>query len=425
MKTFSSLLFLSIWLIYSPFLHAELNIDITKSFESKVPIAISPFGAFSPQSVDIAAVISADLNRSGYFKSLSEREMLSKPTAADQVVFKNWQVLGQEYLLIGRIDPRQANTVIFFQLFDISKNAQIMDYQITSHPRGLRQAAHRISDLVYRKLTGNKGVFGTQVAYVSSKGSVDNRSYRLQIADVDGYNAQTVVSSRQPIMSPTWSPNGKKIAYVSFENNRAAIYVQEVATGKRVKISAFPGINGAPAWSPDGRKLAITLSKGGSPDIYVLDILSKQLTQVTHNLAINTEPVWSPDGQSLVYTSNQSGGPQLFRVSILGGKAQRLSFKGNYNASANFSPDGSKIAMVHASGQGYKIGLLDLKTKKFTVLTSGNLDESPSFSNNGTMVLYAARRGGRGILSAVSIDGKIHQKLEFQNPEVREPAWAP
>ena len=425
MKTFSSFLFLSIWLIYSPFLQAELNIDITKSFESKVPIAISPFGSFSPQSVDIAAVISADLNRSGYFKSLGRLEMLSKPTAADEVVFKNWQVLGQDYLLIGRIDPRQAHTIIFFQLFDISKNEKIMDFQITSNPRGLRQAAHRISDLVYQKLTGNKGVFGTQVAYVSSKGSVGKMSYRLQIADVDGYNAQTVVSSLQPIMSPTWSPDGKKIAYVSFENNRAAIYMQVVATGQRSKISSFPGINGAPAWSPDGRKLALTLSKGGSPDIYVLDMSSKQLTQVTHSLAINTEPTWAPDGRSIVYTSNQAGGPQLFRVSTLGGKPQRLTFKGKYNASANFSPDGSKIAMVHASGKGYKIGLLDLKSKAFTVLTSGNLDESPSFANNGTMVLYAARRGGRGILSAVSIDGKIHQKLEFQNPEVREPAWAP
>ncbi|MCK5728851.1 MAG: Tol-Pal system beta propeller repeat protein TolB [Methylococcales bacterium] len=425
MKTFSSFIFLSVWLIYSPFLHAELNIDITKSFESKVPIAVPPFGSFSRQSVNIAGVISADLSRSGYFQSLPENDMLSRPTSADQVVFKNWKVLGQDYLLVGRIDPRPANTVIFFQLFDISKKEQIMDYQITSHPRGLRQAAHRISDLVYKKLTGKKGVFGTKVAYVSSKGGVGSMSYRLQIADVDGYNAQTVVSSRQPIMSPTWSPNSKKIAYVSFENNRAAIYVQDVATGKRTKISSFPGINGAPAWSPDGRKLALTLSKGGSPDIYVLDVVSKQLTQVTHNLAINTEPTWAPDGASIVYTSNQAGGPQLFRVSTLGGKAQRLTFKGNYNASANFSPDGSKIAMVHASGKGYKIGLLDLKTKKFTVLTSGSLDESPSFANNGTMVLYAARRGGRGILSAVSIDGKIHQKLEFQNPEVREPAWAP
>ena len=425
MKFLSSLLFFSAWIFYSPLLQAELNIDITKSFESKVPIAISPFGSVTYQAVNISEVINSDLNRSGYFNTLPEHEMLSKPSSPAQVVFKNWQTLSQDYLLIGRIEAGVSSTLIYFQLFDISKNEQIMDYKITSNPRALRQAAHQISDMVYKKLTGKVGVFGTQVAFVSSEGGVGRMKYRLQIADVDGYNAQTVVSSHQPIMSPTWSPDGKSIAYVSFERNRAAIYVQTVISGQRSKISDFPGINGAPAWSPNGQKLAITLSKSGSPDIYILDLVTKQLTQLTNTLAINTEPTWSPDGRSIVYTSNQAGGPQLFRVSAHGGRPQRLTFKGNYNASASFSPDGSKIAMVHANGQGYKIGLLNLKTKSFNVLTSGNLDESPSFAKNGAMVLYAARRGGRGILSAVSIDGRIHQKLEFQNPEVREPAWAP
>jgi TolB protein len=425
MKFLVSFLFFSVWVLYPPLLQAELNIDITKSFESKVPIAISPFGSLSYQSVNISDVIKSDLRRSGYFDPLPEHEMLSKPSSPNQVVFKNWQLLGQDYLLIGRVDAGATKTLIYFQLFDISKNEQIMDYKITSNPRALRKAAHQISDIVYKKLTGKVGVFGTQVAFVSSQGEVGRMRYQLQIADVDGYNAQTIVTSRQPIMSPTWSPDGKKIAYVSFEQNRAAIYVQTVLSGQRSKISAFPGINGAPAWSPNSQKLALTLSKSGSPDIYILDLASQHLKQLTNTLAINTEPTWSPDGQSIVYTSNQTGGPQLFRVSIQGGQPERLTFNGNYNASATFSPDGSKIAMVHAQGPGYKIALLDLKTKKFTILTSGNLDESPSFAKNGTIVLYAARRGGRGILSAVSIDGRIHQKLEFQHPEVREPAWAP
>ncbi len=425
MKFLKLLAFFCLWVIYSPLIHAELNIDITKSFESKVPIAISPFGSSKTLTENISAIIDNDLNRSGYFKTLAEQDMLSQPTSANQVVMKNWQILGQEYLVVGNTQRARGGYEIFFQLLDVSKNEQIMDYKITADATGLRRAAHQISDLIYEKLTGNKGIFGTKVAFVSSHGHVNNRNYQLQVADVDGHNSQTIVSSKEPIMSPTWSPDGNKIAYVSFENHRAAIFVQILTTGNRIKVTSYPGINGAPAWSPDGRKLALTLSKAGSPDIYILDLSSKQLTQLTDNHWINTEPAWSPDGRTLVFTSNQTGKPQIYKISSNGGKATRLTFKGSYNANASFSPDGSKIVMVHATAANYKIALMNLNTGAIKTLTQGSLDESPGFSNNGAMVLYATRRAGRGILEAVSIDGRIKQPLAFQNPEVREPAWAP
>ncbi|NOQ37114.1 MAG: Tol-Pal system beta propeller repeat protein TolB [Methylococcaceae bacterium] len=426
MKFLQHLTLLGLIAIYTPITSAEeLNIDITKAFETTVPIAVVPFGSNSSLPVDVSAVVQADLSRSGYFKTLAEAEMLSKPSSPNEIVFRNWQILGQEYLLIGKIQPMGGSYQIFFQLLDVSKGEQIMDYKITSEANGLRRAAHQISDLVYAKLTGNKGVFGTKVAFVSSSGEIDNKVYKLQIADVDGYNAAAIVSSQEPIMSPAWSPDGKKIAYVSFENHRAAIFIQILATGQRIKIASYRGINGAPAWSPDGRKLALTLSKGGSPDIYILNLASKQLTQLTRSAAINTEPTWSPDGQTIVFTSSQSGKPQLYKISSNGGNPHRLTMRGDYNANASFSPDGSKLVMVHANGGSYKIAIMNLASGSLNVLTSGSLDESPSFSNNGSMVLYAARKGNRGILSAVSIDGRIKQKLEFQNPEVREPAWAP
>lgn len=425
MKFLKSLAIVCLWVVYSPLIHAELNIDITKSFESKVPIAVSPFGSSQSLTENISAIIDNDLDHSGYFKTLAEQDMLTQPTSANQVIMKNWQMLGQEYLVVGNTQQVRGGYEIFFQLLDVSKNEQIMDYKITARNAGLRRAAHQISDLIYEKLTGNKGVFGTKVAFVSNEGDIMNRNYQLQIADVDGYNVQTIVTSKEPIMSPTWSPDGHKIAYVSFENHRAAIFVQILTTGNRIKVTSFPGINGAPAWSPDGRKLALTLSKAGSPDIYILDLASKQLTQLTNNAWINTEPAWSPNGQTIVFTSNQTGKPQIYKIPSKGGKATRLTFKGNYNASANFSPDGSKITMVHALGENYKIALLNLNTGSIKSLTQGSLDESPSFSSNGSMVLYATRRAGKGILAAVSIDGRINQKLALQNPEVREPAWAP
>jgi TolB protein len=424
MKILKNFSFIPLMFFYVAVTQAELRIEVKKSGEkgAGVPIAVVPFGSQNVTvPVDVSAIVNSDLALSGYFKTLAEEQMLTKPTTAAEVQFRAWQILGQEYLVVGKVEKNNANYSILFQLLSISQKSQLIDYRISTGEQGLRRAAHKISDLIYEKLTGKKGVFDTRVAFISNESGV----YKLQVADMDGFEAKTIVSTSEPIMSPAWSPDGAKIAYVSFESHRPVIFVQTLATGTRSQVSAFSGINGAPAWSPDGTKLAITLSKGGNPNIYIANLASNAVTQLTNLSGINTEPTWSPDGQTIVFTSNQDGKPQLYKIPSNGGNAQRLTFEGEYNAKASFSPDGQKIAMVHGNGGSYKIALLELNTGAINVLTSGSLDESPSFSSNGAMVLYATQKGDKSVLAAVSIDGKIQQQLNFQNTRVRDPSWAP
>ena len=408
---------------------AALTIEITEGVESAVPIAIVPFGQqnlASSMSVDLAKIIDSDLSRSGYFKTLAEKNMLTKPTQPDKVKFRNWQALGQEYLVIGQVTGAQGRYNIEFQLLDVYKGQQLMGYRMSVTAPELRRSAHHISDLVYEKLTGIKGVFNTRIAYITSVTKADKQKlYKLQVADADGYNPKTITSSAEPLMSPAWSPDGQKIAYVSFEQGSSAIYVQTLATGNRERVSAFPGINGAPSWSPDGTRLALTLSKDGSPDIYALNLASRALVKLTKNFAIDTEPNWSPDGRSIVFTSDRGGKPQLYIMPSYGGKVKRLTFEGDYNARGVFSPDGKSLAMVHANGGDYRIAVMDMSTRIVNILTEGRLDESPSFAPNGSMVLYASKKGNRGMLAAVSSDGSMRQKLVIDQGEVREPAWSP
>jgi TolB protein len=408
---------------------AALTIEITKGMDGAIPIAVVPFGwsgnaAAAPEN--IAAIIASDLSRSGRFEPLADQDLVSHPTEASQVQFHNWRMLNVDNLVIGQIKetgPQQYT--VEFQLFDVFRTSRLIGYSFPAKQSELRRVAHHISDLIYEQLTGEKGAFNTRIAYITTTGSAKNKSYTLLVADSDGYNPQTILRAGQPLMSPAWSSDGSEVAYVTFEEKTAEIFIQNVATGARHKVASFPGINGAPAWSPDGRRIALTLSRDGNPEIYIMTLANKSLKRLTNSPAIDTEPVWTPDGRSIVFTSDRGGAPQLYQVSTGGGQVKRLTFDGKYNAGADISPDGKKIAMVHGENGRYRIAVQDRETGLLRVLTDGKLDESPSFSPNGSMIIYATDAGNRGVLAAVSVDGRFRQRLSLQAGNVREPVWSP
>jgi TolB protein len=408
---------------------AVLEIEITQGVEGALPIAIVPFvwqggGAQAPQ--DIAGVVEADLRRSGLFAPLGQADFPQRPSSAQEINFPAWRNTGVEGLVIGSLEQRGPDSYgVRFQLFDSIRGRQLMGYSIPVTQRNLRKVAHKISDLIFEKLTGKRGAFSSRIAYISTRKGPEGKRYVLQVADSDGYNAQAVFASPAPLMSPAWAPDGQRIAYVSFENGHSEVFVQNLESGARMKVSGKKGINSAPAWSPNGRRLALVLSVDGSPEIYVMDVASGRSTRVTNSPGINTEPVWTPDGRSLIFTSDRSGTPQLYRVSARGGRARRLTFEGKYNAAADVSPDGKLVTMVHSRGSGFRIAVLELPTGAIRALSDGRLDESPSFAPNGSMIIYATEYRGRGVLSAVSADGRVRQRLSLQSGDVREPVWSP
>ncbi len=430
MKTTIKLVLMCMLMYASAAWSEALKIEITQGVSSAQPIAIVPFSStqvVTGVAVDVAQTISDDLMRSGRFKSLSRFDMLDKPFTAAQVNFRNWQALGQDNLVIGEI-TEQANGMleVQFQLFDVYKGEQLMGFSLPANKTGLRGAAHRISDLIYEKLTGQKGAFSTRMAYVTSTKNLNGKhEYKIQVADADGYGAKTIVTSSEPLMSPAWSPRGDKISYVSFEAGRSSIYTQTLRTGAREKLQSFKGINGAPAWSPDGSQMALTLSKDGSADIYVYNVISRSFRRLTYSYAIDTEPNWSPDGRAIIFTSDRGGKPQIYRIAASGGQATRVTYEGDYNARASYSPDGKNIVMVHRVNGQYRVATLELKTGFVSILSDGQLDESPSYAPNGSMILYSTNDSFKSILAAVSSDGKVRQKLRLQGGEVREPAWSP
>lgn len=409
-----------------------LDIGVVTGTEGALPIAIVPMpylGTSVAPDTDIAAVIRADLNRSGQFRALSEQDVIEKPIRGSEIKFPTWRVLKQDFVVVGRVlDNPDGGYRVEYELWDVAKQERLLGLAVGGRARGMRDVAHQIADQVYEKILGVRGAFWTRIAYVTANGVGGNIQYTLMIADSDGFNPQTVVRSPEPLLSPAWSPDGRKLAYVSFERGNSTIYIQEIATGAREVVASFRGINGAPAFSPDGRRLALTLSKSGNPEIYVMDLASKQLTQVTRHWGIDTEAVWTADGQNLVFTSDRAGKPQLYQVPAAGGEATRLSFQGDSNAKGSISFDGKKIAMAQGNGNVYRIAVLDRSfggAGRWQTLSPGNLDESPSFAPNASMLLYATKEGSRGVLYAVSADGRVRQRLVLADGDVREPAWSP
>jgi len=421
----------SLWLlaIILPWQAQALIIEITGGTEAALPIAIVPFGSegFSAPE-DISAVIQNDLSRSGRFAPLPKADLISEPHEKSEINFKDWRLLRSEGLLVGKVSSLDGETYqVQFQLFDVYKGQQLVGKRYQVPASGLRRLAHQIADQVYQALTGEIGVFSTRLAFVSVANNANgSKRYTLQVSDSDGANPRTVLQSKQPILSPSWASDGERLAYVSFENGKAEVFVQEMRSGRRNSIAAFKGLNSAPAWSPDGKRIALTLSKAGNPEIYVLELASGKLSRVTHNSqAIDTEAVWMPNSRELLFTSDRGGRPQIYKVSVDGGRAKRLTFEGRYNASPDISPDGRTLAMVHGLNGKFYIAVQDLDSGAVLVLTETGRDESPSFAPNGRMILYATEKKGHGELAAVSVDGRIHQRLGESDRDVREPAWSP
>ena len=408
-----------------------LEIDIVGGNAAALPIAVVPMpyqGTAGAPPTDVAAVVGADLNRSGQFRVLPEIDLVERPTRGSEISYPTWRALRQDFIVVGRVlDAGGGAYRVEYELFDVARQERLLGLALTAPGAALRDVAHQVADAIYEKILGVRGAFWTRIAYVTASGVGRDTRYALMVADADGWNPQEVVRSAEPLLSPSWSPDGSKLAYVSFERGNSEIYLQDISTGARQVLASFKGINGAPAFSPDGRRLALTLSKGGNPDIYVMDLGSKALRQVTDHYGIDTEPAWSPDGQSLYFTSDRGGKPQIYQVPAGGGSATRISFEGDYNATPSVSWDGKRIAVAQGNGNQYRIALLDrsLGSPRWSMLSPGSLDESPSFAPNASMLLYAAREGRRGVLYAVSTDGRVRQRLVLADGDVREPAWGP
>jgi TolB protein len=409
---------------------AELQIEITSGVRDPVPIAIVPFARGAPDDggLDVAEVVQHDLEGSGRFRGLPRERMPATPTHGAEVAAANWKNAGSDYVVVGRVSSVANGAVaVDFDLVNTLTGAQLATQRFVGAPSALRNAAHRVSDVVYQKILGVRGAFATRIAYVEVDGTPPALRYQLIIADADGANQHLVLESRFPLMSPSWSPDGLWLAYVSFETKHAAVYVQLVRTGERRQVSARAGINGAPEWSPDGHKLALTLGgTGGNPDIYVLDLSTQALTRITEDPAIDTEPAWAPDGRSLYFTSDRAGSPQIYQIGVQpGARAKRITFGGTYSARPRVSADGTQLAMVTLDGSNYRIAVQDLASGAVRVLSHGHLDESPSFAPNGATLIYSERDANRGALATVSTDGLTGLRLKASLGQVQDPAWGP
>lgn len=399
-----------------------VNLELTQGINKALPIGISGFG-YESEAQQLTKIIADDLRFSGQFNIISAPALGTNA----QNNMSLWTAAGADTVLTGhmqRIDPNHF--AVKFELLDAPARGRLLlskAYQIDAG--NVRMLAHHISDEIYFQLTGVRGIFSTRIAYIVVNRSGDRTEHALVIADADGSNPRRLLVSTEPIMSPSWSPDGRKIAYVSFERKRAQIYTVEVASGNRQLITNFPGINGAPAWSPDGRQLAVVLSKEGNPNIYTVSLSAGEMKQITFGGAINTEPRYAPDGRSILFTSGRGGSPQIYRLSLSDGQISRMTFDGNYNARAMYTPNQKQIVLLHREDRQFNIGVHDVASSRITPLTFSTMDESPTVSPNGRLILYATHEGNQGSLAVVSIDGRVRTRIPSASGDAQEPAWSP
>jgi TolB protein len=403
---------------------------ISQGADRATPIAVVPFGwqGGSVLPEDMSQIIGNDLRNSGYFEPIPRQNMISLPTQASEVIYRDWKALGAQYVLVGNIVPNGGRLQIQYALFNVNTEQQVMTGNVGGGTDQLRDMAHHIADQSFEKLTGVKGAFSTRLLYVTAERmGANNTRYTLQRSDYDGARAVTLLQSREPILSPSFAPDGRRIAYVSFEQRRPRIFVQHIDTGRREQITNFEGLNGAPAWSPDGSRLAFVLSKDGNPEIYVMDMGSRQMRRITNHYAIDTEPFWGKDGQTLYFTSDRAGRPQIYKTNINSGAVERVTFVGNYNANPKLSADEKTLVMIHRQDgfTVFKVAAQDLETNRLRILSDTSLDESPTVAPNGTMLIYATRQQGRGVLMLASTNGRVRLPLPTAQGEVREPSWSP
>ena len=411
--------------LLSGYANAQLtNITISRGIDNPTRIAVDDFSG-PKLAEDIPAIIRNDLNFSGQFESIDPAQLITHPRNESEISYRDFKAIKAEYLLIGSVTEQGGRYTASYELFDVVQQKRVfIKMSVDGAESQLRDMAHRISDKVYETITGIRGIFSTKIIYVEAF-SKPARS-RLMLSDVDGARARVLFESKQPIMSPVWSPDGTRVAYVSFETSRPAIYVQTLSTGRKEQITNFKGLNGAPAWSPDGQKLAMVLSKDDNPEIYTVDLATKAFTRITNQFAIDTEPSWTIDGTGIFFTSDRGVKPQIYKVTLATGVTERVTFDGDYNARGRVSPDGKSLVMVNKRpGGSYQIAAQDLKSGNLRILTETNYDESPTIAPNGAMLMYATSVGGKGILGAVSLDARTKVRLPSKQGDVREPAWSP